>query len=330
MGDSLRRRRVPALNVPHPDSPSGRHFDWSSVGLPHPNSPAGRHFDWSSVGLPHPDSPVGRADFRHQLNTANLGRKIRVLGFDGAKTHNFLFNVALAEVEWQELSTDPGAAVNSIRPADRALGRASMLYDEFLEACSKGPDTAKQFLAQQHELQKKYLQQSLVILQSLQRRETNDQVLLSKVAFAAQVVKSLAAVGIAITGLCLATPEVVAGAGVALGYDLSLEVVKRLDPSVASNADTVVVGFGQTVVNDTVSVLGSKGQVSLDAVRTVLQKTLRYSLKSSVYRSTVATATRLDLLLKTLGGLSTVVTIYTEASDSFHSFERWQKARSSH
>lgn len=48
-------------DVPHPNSPAGRNFDWSSLGIPHPNSPAGRTFSyWSSFGMPHPNSPVAR------------------------------------------------------------------------------------------------------------------------------------------------------------------------------------------------------------------------------------------------------------------------------
>ena|SRR5579862_2170426 len=46
-------------NAPHPNSPAGRFFDWSSVDLPHPGSPMGRHFDWSPMGVPHPISPAG-------------------------------------------------------------------------------------------------------------------------------------------------------------------------------------------------------------------------------------------------------------------------------
>jgi hypothetical protein len=49
------------LHVPHPDSPSGRTFNWSSIGLPHPDSPAGRSFDWASRGLLHPRSPAGKS-----------------------------------------------------------------------------------------------------------------------------------------------------------------------------------------------------------------------------------------------------------------------------
>jgi hypothetical protein len=47
-------------NIPHPRSPAGRGFDWSSIGLPHPLSRAGWVFDWLHHGLRHPDSPAGR------------------------------------------------------------------------------------------------------------------------------------------------------------------------------------------------------------------------------------------------------------------------------
>jgi hypothetical protein len=45
--------------APHPNSPAGRFYDWSSLGVPHPASPAGRNFDWSLFGVPHPLSPAG-------------------------------------------------------------------------------------------------------------------------------------------------------------------------------------------------------------------------------------------------------------------------------
>ncbi len=44
--------------VPNPHSPTGKLFNWASVGLPHPDSPAARTFDWSALGAPHPDSPA--------------------------------------------------------------------------------------------------------------------------------------------------------------------------------------------------------------------------------------------------------------------------------
>jgi hypothetical protein len=58
--DWLKKHRFSNSCLPHPESPTGRDFDWQSIGMPHPCSPAGLCFDWSSVGVPHPDSPAGR------------------------------------------------------------------------------------------------------------------------------------------------------------------------------------------------------------------------------------------------------------------------------
>jgi hypothetical protein len=41
MNNWSKRPSVP-LNVPHPESPAGRSFDWSALGVPHPNFTAGR------------------------------------------------------------------------------------------------------------------------------------------------------------------------------------------------------------------------------------------------------------------------------------------------
>ena len=60
MHNWLKRRPLPR-NLPHPNSPAGRTFDWSSLGVPHPNSPASLTFDWLSVGVAHPNSSVGRS-----------------------------------------------------------------------------------------------------------------------------------------------------------------------------------------------------------------------------------------------------------------------------
>jgi hypothetical protein len=59
-----RRRQPNGLTAPHPNSPSGRNFDYLYfVGAPHPNSPAGRDYDYrSTLGIAHPNSPAGRAD----------------------------------------------------------------------------------------------------------------------------------------------------------------------------------------------------------------------------------------------------------------------------
>jgi hypothetical protein len=61
MSDWPKRRWGP-FDVPHPDSPAGRNFDYSALDVPHPNSPAGRNFDYSSsLGVAHPNSPAGRS-----------------------------------------------------------------------------------------------------------------------------------------------------------------------------------------------------------------------------------------------------------------------------
>src|ERR1035438_9062728 len=63
--------------------------------------------------------------------------KLKILAFDGAKVHDFLFHVALAEIEWQDLDVNPRSALDAPVPKDRANARASMLYDMFLAFCNK-------------------------------------------------------------------------------------------------------------------------------------------------------------------------------------------------
>jgi hypothetical protein len=60
MSDDWSERGSLLSALPHPHSPAGRSFDWTSYGLPHPGSPAGRNFDWWVFDLPHPGSPAGR------------------------------------------------------------------------------------------------------------------------------------------------------------------------------------------------------------------------------------------------------------------------------
>ena len=75
MSDWPKRRRTPS-DVPHPNSPAGRNFDYSALGVPHPNSPAGRSFDYSSsLGVPHPNSPAGRAGLGRALNAMSQVRR---------------------------------------------------------------------------------------------------------------------------------------------------------------------------------------------------------------------------------------------------------------
>jgi hypothetical protein len=57
-----RKRRRSAFGLPHPNSPAGRIFDWSSSGIPHPNSPAGQNspIPWKMMLLnlaPNPTAP---------------------------------------------------------------------------------------------------------------------------------------------------------------------------------------------------------------------------------------------------------------------------------
>jgi hypothetical protein len=47
-------------DVPHPDSPAGRQFNWASSPVPHPESASGQRFGWSALDLPHPSSPVAK------------------------------------------------------------------------------------------------------------------------------------------------------------------------------------------------------------------------------------------------------------------------------
>jgi hypothetical protein len=42
------------FGLPHPDSPAGRFFDWSSADFWHPNSAAARLSDWARMGLLNP------------------------------------------------------------------------------------------------------------------------------------------------------------------------------------------------------------------------------------------------------------------------------------
>ena len=256
--------------------------------------------------------------------------KLKILAFDGAKVHDFLFHVALAEVEWQDLDVNPRSALDAPVPKDRVNERASKLYDMFLDSCSESPNAATAFLAEQHNLQKQYLLKSQAILESVRLENANREVLLSRMLFGAQAVKSAATAGIAIAGLFLAGPEIVAGAGIALGYDVVMEFIKRTGSSIETHADAVVVGFKQTVANDAVAVAGSVRQEHLERTKEVLERTLRYPKRSSTYRSMVASGAQLDTLLKTLGVISAGVTLYTESTEVWASYEQMQRTKSTH
>jgi hypothetical protein len=241
-----------------------------------------------------------------------------------------LFHVALSEIQWQDLNAHPRTDMQFAVQRQRALDRASTLYGRFLEASSRGPGEAILFLTTQHDLQKEFLLKSQTILHSLQLEAARKQVLLSEVAFAAQTVKSAASAGVAVIGVLITGPEILAGAGIALGFDVSMEFISRIGAAGESDANTVVVGFKQMVANDAVTVAGSMKQTSAEAIKELLQKTLNYPLKSSTYRSAFSTAARLDRLLKILGTLSAAVTLYTEFGPWKAAFSEMQSARNSY
>jgi len=248
-------------------------------------------------------------------------QRVKVLVFDGAKVKEFLFHVAVSEVQWQDLLKDPQADVPRLVQEHRARDRASVLYDDFLDASSKGPTSATTFLANQHDRQKKFSLESQKIYQELSAEIANRNKLLSEAAFGAQAVKSAATVSMAIIGMFLTGPAILAGAGIALGYDVVIEGINHLGPSNETNANAVVVGFKQTAANDVVDVAGSARQVMLEENASVLQKTLSYPMKSSTFRSAISEAGQIDKLLKTLGWLSLGVTLYQEGYASYSSYK---------
>jgi hypothetical protein len=78
MSDRSSRLRI-LSDMPHPDSPAGRAFHWSSLGVPHPYSPAGRHFDYlSTLGMPPPKSPI-RRQANHEWQEAARSRHSSLL-----------------------------------------------------------------------------------------------------------------------------------------------------------------------------------------------------------------------------------------------------------
>jgi hypothetical protein len=200
----------------------------------------------------------------------------------------------------------------------------------FLEACTHGPGAAQSFLEKEGALQKECLRKSEEILESLRKENIGNQVLLSQLAFATQSVKSLATVSLAIAGLLLAGPEILAGAGIALGYDVALELIKRAGSSGEPHADAVVVGFKQTAYNDVAGLAGSARQERLENAKEALARTLRYPLKSSNYRSLAASGAQIDKLLKTLGIISAGVTLYSESKDVREAYEQMEKAEHLH
>jgi hypothetical protein len=257
-------------------------------------------------------------------------RHLKVLAFDGAKVHDFLYHVAMAEVWWQDLKTNPLYLPSALVQAHRARDRASKLYDAFLEACRKGPRSATAFLARQHQVQKWYLTQSQPILKSLQVAAARRQLALSEAQFGFQAIKSVATVAVAIVGLFLVGPEAVAGAGIAIGFDVAMELVKRLDATNDTGANTVVIGFKQTMLDDTTDFTGETESLVLDARKVAMLKTLSYPGRSSVYSEVASTASQLDWALKAFGVLCAGVTVYTEAKDTYAAFEDMEKTKMSY
>lgn len=266
--------------------------------------------------------PIGQ----HRSSTTRPRRKIRIVGFDGAKTYSFLLQVATAEMEYRELTANPERWLNHQTAPPQAVARATVLYRQFLEACSKGHKSAGAFLKDQHAGYRNYLQQSMAILESLRQKGLHDQLVLARMAFYAQAVKSAATSFLAVGGIFLEGLPALAGAGLALTYDVGMEFIKQIEPSHETGADHVIVGFKQTVTNDAVSGVGTGQQLWFKAIAEIKELTLRHPQKSSIYRAAVAEAARLDHLLKTLGGLSALTTMWTEAWDSYGAYQELQKA----
>ena len=289
--------------------------------------PAGSHsVDIRDGTLCCAPSPTSGSLGHHQGATSTVRRKVKVLGFEGAKVYDSLYRVAMAQVQWENLNANPQAAIDTPVPRQTYIDRTSKLYDEFLAACSKGPNQATAFLAREHSLQKQYSTQSMAILDSLRDRYADNADMLAKLALAAQATKSLATVGVGVIGLLLEGPPILVGATVALGYDVLVEVVKHLGPSQETDADTVVVGAKQTIANDVVGAAGTARQTALSGTQTALEKLLAYPKKSSIYRSVAAEGVRVDALLKSLGVISLGVTLYSEWQDVKASYRQMQKA----
>jgi hypothetical protein len=300
------------------------------AGFRRPN-PEGSHYPVIQDGTScRAESPRPGCVGTNASSTEPSKRRVRVLSFDGAKVQALLLQVAMAEIDLDELKANRRAALHFNVASRRALDRAAVLYGNFLKASSRGPNYATAYLAGQHNRQRECLQQSLVILQSLQRQNSQDIELLAKIAFTAQAVKSLATVGVAIISVFLAVPEVILGSGIALAYDIVLELIKHLGPSHESDAETVLIGFKQTATNDTAALLAARSQVSLEMKGARLDKVLSYPLKSSVYRSSVRIARHLDVLLKGLGGLTALITFYSETVDSLHAYHQIPHTEPSH
>jgi hypothetical protein len=255
---------------------------------------------------------------------ANSKRKFKVLALDGAKVYDFLFHVAIAQVWLQDLMANPKNLPTAAAQALRARGIASILYASFLQAAHQGPQKAVAFLTRQHELQRHYLLQAQPILQAQQLAAARNVAFLSEWSFGTQVVKSTAISTVAVGALFV---DGVAVSALGLTLDVSLEIVGAFGSKTETQPNTVVVGFKQTMLNDTVGLLGSVDQMILQGKGQALAQTLSSPMKSSIYRTDMATADRIDSLSGALGVLSAVVTVYSEFEDSAASYKQMTAAQ---
>ncbi len=296
-----------------------------------PGSTGSYSVDISDGTLCRLESPKAGAIGNPVVSASKPKIKVKVLGFDGVKVYGFLYVFAQAEIEWQNLRADPQAAIEEPVPKQQYIDRASALYGDFLAACSKGPRPAKTFFEQKHALLKQYTQQSQAILQSLQDQVVDREAYLSVVAFGLQVTKSLATIAMGAIPLYAAFMIVslptVAAAGVGITYDVFVEYLKPSEDEEKMKPDHVVIGFRQTLFNDKAGLWGGLAKDSSDEIAAVKKMTLLFPKKSSIYRSAVTLSSRLDHLLKGMGILSLLTTLWTEEHDTIDSFNAMQKAR---
>jgi len=98
----------------------------------------------------------------------------------------------------------------------------------------------------------------------------------------------------------------------------------------AAGANTVVIGFKQTMINDTTDLVGETESVALNARKAAIMKTLTYSGRSSAYREIASITSQLDWALKAFGVLTAGITIYTEARDTCTAFEEMKRVQLSY
>ena len=290
-------------------------------------------------------SPIARPVGCNHVLTAK--RKAKVLVYDGGKVYDILYHVAVAEIQWQNLYDNPQAAMEKTVPKERYLARTAVLFDGFLEACTEGPKQAHAYLDHWQDLQKKYLNKSNDILQSLLKQNADNRAVLGELAFAVQIIKSAAtltvgAIGVAVTFDVIVVPSIAVGTVVvgsdtlvALGYDAGGYIVSKMWPSDETHANTVVVearpnyGLGtvgpkQTILNDALSVGADVKKRVLEKSIKVMKRRLPFRNKSSIYRSAVEEAGSIDILLRSLGIISMGAALWGEWVDLYGSYQQMQ------